>query len=194
MPRRSPTPAAGQIRSSRCRSRHTLQYRETDGCYDNESVHYASFDASNPVAAAIEDVTYAPNLNAVPSAGCADPMGAEPSARESLIAFTDGQTGNHNPQRQGLNAAILDRLSPLNNLQEVPHPGALFDYSPIWDIHLETWTAAAITGGQNVRQTNFPAALKQVTNGLATGFPAGAPFGPSGFVVNWPVVSLDVEH
>jgi len=177
-------------------SRHIVRYQETDGCYDNESVHYVSFDASIPLAAAIEDVTYAPNLNAVPSAGCADPSGTSPCARESLIAFTNGQTGKTNPQRQGLNAAILDHLSPLNNLQEVPHPGALFDYSPMWDIHLETWTAAAVTGGQNVRQTNFPAAVMQVTDGLATGFPAGAQFGPSGFVVNCPVVSLDVniEH
>jgi hypothetical protein len=175
------------------RSSNKVLYRETDGCYDNESVHYTSFDASNPVAAAIEDVTFAPNLNAVPSAGCADPNGARPCGRESLIAFTNGQTGRNNPQRQGLNAAILDKLSPLNNLQEVPHPGALFDYSPMWDIHLATWTAAAVTGGQNVRQTNFSAALKQVQNGLATGFPAGTKFGPSGFVVNCPVVSLDVD-
>jgi hypothetical protein len=173
-----------------------VRYRETDGCYDNESVHYVSFDSSSPVAAAIEDVTYAPNLNAVPSVGCADSMGTGHCARESLIAFTNGRTGKNNPQRQGLNAAILDQLSPLNILQEVPHPGALFDYSPMWDIHLETWTAAAISGGQNVRQTNFSAALNQVANGLATGFPAGAQFGPSGFVVNCPVVSLDVntEH
>ena len=171
----------------------TVRYRETDGCYDDESVHYTSFDASDPVAAAIEDVTYAPNLNAVPSAGCADPGGAQPCGRESLIAFTNGQTGVQNVQRQGLNAAILDHLSPLNNLQEVPHPGALFDYSPMWDIHFETWTASAITAGENVRQTDFPAALKQVTDGLATGFPAGTPFGPTGFVVNCPVVSLDVN-
>jgi hypothetical protein len=174
-------------------SSNEVRYRETGGCYDDESVHYASFDASDPVAAAVEDVTYAPNLNAVPSAGCADPAGTEPCARESLIAFTNGQTGTSNPQRQGLNAAILDRLPPLNDLQEVPHPGALFDYSPMWDIHLETWTAAAVTAGQVMRQTDFPAALKQVTNGLATGFPAGTPFGPSGFVVNCPVVSLDVD-
>ena len=113
------------------RTSHTVRYRETDGCYDNESVHYVSFDASDPVAAAVEDVTFAPNLNAVPSAGCADPSGTKPCARESLIAFTNEQTGSHNPQRQGLNAAILDRLSPLNNLQEIPHPGALFDYSPM---------------------------------------------------------------
>ncbi len=174
-----------------------VRYRETDGCYDNESVHYVSFDASLSLAAAIEDVTYAPALNSVPSAGCADPaVAVQPCARESLIAFTNGQTGKHNRQRQGLNAAILDRLSPLNILKEIPEPAARFDYSPMWDIHLETWTAAAAMGGLVVRQTSFPDALKQVTNGLATGFPAGSQFGPSGFVVNCPVVSLDVniEH
>ena len=172
----------------------TVSYRETDGCYDNESVHYASFDASDPGAAAIEDVTYAPNLNAAPTPGCADPaVVAANCSRESLIAFTNGQTGATNPERQGLNAAILDQEPPLNILKEVPHPGALFDYSPVWDIHLETWTNTAVTDGLNLRQTDFSAALEQVTAGLATGFPAGTPSGPSGFIVNCPVVSLDVN-
>ena len=172
----------------------TVSYRETDGCYDNESVHYASFDASDPAAAAIEDVTYAPNLNAAPTPGCADPaVVAANCSRESLIAFTNGQTGATNPERQGLNAAILDQEPPLNILKEVPHPGALFDYSPVWDIHLETWTNTAVTDGLNLRQTDFSAALEQVTAGLATGSPAGTPFGPSGFIVNCPVVSLDVN-
>jgi hypothetical protein len=171
-----------------------VSYRETDGCYDNESVHYASFDASDPGAAAIEDVTYAPSLNAAPAPGCADPaVVAANCSRESLIAFTNGQTGAANPERQGLNAAILDHESPLNLLKEVPHPGALFDYSPVWDIHLETWTNTAVTDGLNLRQTDFSAALQQVTAGLATGFPAGTSFGPSGFIVNCPVVSLDVN-
>ena len=172
----------------------TVSYRETDGCYDNESVHYASFDASDPAAAAIEDVTYAPNLNAAPTPGCADPaVVAANCSRESLIAFTNGQTGATNPERQGLNAAILDQEPPLNILKEVPHPGALFDYSPVWDIHQETWTNTAVTDGLNLRQTDFSAALEQVNAGLATGFPAGTPFGPSGFIVNCPVVSLDVN-
>jgi hypothetical protein len=171
-----------------------LSYRETDGCYDNESVHYASFDASDPGAAAIEDVTYAPNLNAAPSAGCADPAVPAPNcSREPLIAFTNGQTGATNPERQGLNAAILDGPPPLNILKEIPEPTSQFDYSPMWDIHLETWTDAAVAHGLNVRQTDFSTALQQVTNGFATGFPLGTPFGPSGFVVNCPVVSLDVN-
>ena len=172
----------------------TVSYRETDGCYDDESVHYASFDSSDQTAAAIEDVTYAPDLNAAPSPGCADPaVVAANCSREPLIAFTNGQTGATNPERQGDNAAILDQEAPLNILKEVPEPTAQFDYSPMWDIHFETWTDTAVAEGLNVRQTDFSAAQQQVTNGLATGFPAGAPFGPSGFIVNCPVVSLDVN-
>jgi len=172
----------------------TVSYRETDGCYDNESVHYASFDASDPVAAAIEDVTYAPSLDAAPSLGCADAaVAAANCSRESLIAFTNGQTGAANPQRQGLNAAILDAPPPLNILQEIPEQKSQFDYSPMWDVHLATWTDAAVAAGLNLRQTDFSAALQQVTDGNVTGFPAGSPFGPSGFIVNCPVVSLDVN-
>jgi hypothetical protein len=176
------------------RGESTVTYRETDGCYDNESVHYTSFDASDPVAAAIEDVTYAPALNAAPAPGCADPMTAAANcSREPLIAFTNGQTGVSNPQRQGLSSALLDGLPPLNILKEVPEPTSQFDYSPMWDVHFETWTAAAVAGALNVRQTDFSAALQQVTSGLATGFPAGNPVAPAGFVVNCPVVSLDVN-
>jgi hypothetical protein len=172
----------------------TVSYRETDGCYDNESVHYASFDASNPVAATIEDVTYAPSLDAAPAPGCADAMVVAPNcSRESLIAFTNGQTGATNPQRQGLNAAILDGPPPLNILQEIPEQKSQFDYSPMWDVHLATWTDTAVAAGLNLRQTDFSAALQQVADGNVTGFPAGSPFGPSGFIVNCPVVSLDVN-
>src|SRR5215469_4605623 len=170
----------------------TVSYRETDGCYDNESVHYASFDSSNKTAAAVEDVTYAPDLNSAPSSGCADAaVVAANCSRESLIAFTNGQTGTTNPERQGESAAILDQEAPLNILKEVPEPTSQFDYSPLWDVHFETWTDAAVAEGLNVRQTHFSTAQQQVTDGLATGFPAGTPFGPSGFSVNCPVVSLD---
>jgi hypothetical protein len=162
-------------------SPRTVSYRETDGCYDNESVHYASFDASDPATAAIEDVTYAPALDAAPAPGCADAaVVAATCSRESLIAFTNGQTGASNSQRQGLNAALLDGPPPLNILQEIPEQKSQFDYSPMWDVHLETWTDAAVATGLNLRQTDFSAALQQVTDGNATGFPAGTPFGPAG--------------
>jgi hypothetical protein len=176
------------------REHRTVSYRETDGCYDNQSVHYASFDASDPVAATIEDVTYAPSLYATPSPGCADAaVAAANCSRETLIAFTNGQTGATNPERQGLNAAILDGPPPLNILQEIPEQTSQFDYSPMWDVHLATWTSAAVAAGLNLRQTDFSAVLQQVADGNVSGFPASSPFGPSGFVVNCPVVSLDVN-
>ncbi len=160
----------------------TVTYRETHGFYDNDSVHYASFDSSSPVAAAIEDVTYAPTLNAAPSLGDE----SEQSSREGLIAFTNGQTGIDNPNRQSLSSALLDHKDPLNILHEIPPEN--IDYSPLWDVRFAQWTQQAITNHQNTRQTDFDTVLQLVQEGLVTGF-QGAPFGPVGFVVTCPVIS-----
>jgi hypothetical protein len=53
--------------------------------------------------------------------------------------------------QKGLNAAVFDGLSPLNIRKEVPEPTAQFDYSPMWDIYLETWTDAVVKAGLNLR-------------------------------------------
>lgn len=170
-----------------------VNYKETDGCYDNESVHYASFDASDAGAAAIEDVTYAPALNFAPSLGCADPaVVAGNCSRESLIAFVNGQTSGDN--RQGLNAALLDGHSPLNILKEIPEPTAQFDYSPLWDIHLVQWNAS-VPVASRLRQTDFATAQALVGTQAQSITPSGLSntFGATGFVVNCPVISLDVN-
>lgn len=163
-----------------------VTYRETNGFQGGKPVKYVSFDASNPVAAALEDVTLAPALNAAPSAG--DDSTA--SSRASLAAFTNGRTGAANPQRQGLNSAILDGLDPLNVLRWNPSQGR---YSPLWDVHLAQWTAAAIVGGQNVRQNDWGDVQGLVSHGLVVSFNGTAPgttFGPAGFIVNCPIVSM----
>ena len=41
---------------------HSVKYDITNGCYEDRSVHYVSFDASLAGPAAIEDVTYASAL------------------------------------------------------------------------------------------------------------------------------------
>jgi hypothetical protein len=172
-----------------------VSYRETDGCYDNESVHYASFDASDFGAAAIEDVTYAPALGSAPSLGCADAaVVAANCSRESLIAFINGQTGMTNPERQGLNAALLDGHSPLNILKEIPEPTAQFDYSPLWDIHLVRWNDS-VPVANRLRQTDFATAQALVGTQAQSLTPSGLSnmFGATGFIVNCPVVSLDVN-
>lgn len=179
----------------------TVTYQETEGCYENQSVHYASFDASIALAAAIEDVTYAPALGSAPSAGCAEgdvtatPPGSEGMgcSREGLIAFINGQTGLSNANRQGLNAAILDGVSPLNILEDVPNNGGQFNYSPLWDIHLLAWTQNAIDRGLVSRQTDFAAARDLVAEGLATGTGPGGSYEASGFIVNCPLISIDAN-
>jgi hypothetical protein len=154
----------------------TVDYRETNGESRTHAVRYASFDASNPVAAALENATYAPALNAAPSV---DGDGTD-SARASLAAIVNGATGAGNPQHQGLNSAILDGLDPLNILRWLPQQGR---YSPLWDVHLAAW---AITPR---RLTQYDDVADLARAGDVTG-PGGAPFGATGFIVNCPIIAL----
>ena len=159
----------------------SVVYRETHGFQGGQPVRYASFDASDPLAAALENVTFAPALNGAPKAD--DDSTA--SARASLAAFTNGQTGAANPQRQGLNSALLDGLDPLNVLRWNPSQGR---YSPLWDVHLAQWSAAAVASGQNLRQTDWGTVQGLADHGQVTGFGGGA-FVANGFIVNCPIVS-----
>ncbi len=154
---------------------------ETAGFQGGNPVLYISTDASLDVAAALENATYAPKLNGAPTVG----DDSTDSARASLAAFVNGQTGATNPQRQGLNSAILDGLSPLNVLRWNPSQGR---YSPLWDVHLAAWTTAAINSGQNLRQTDWGTIQGLVDHGLITG-PDGTPFVANGFIVDCPIVS-----
>lgn len=164
----------------------TVTYRETKGFQGGSPVRYISTDASDPTAAALENVTFAPALNAAPTLN--DDSTA--SSRASLAAFTNGQTGAGNPQRQGLSSALLDGLDPLNVLRWNPSQGR---YSPLWDAHLTQWSHAAVSAGQNLRQTDFGQILGLADHGQVAGFngtPEGTTFAASGFIVNCPIVSL----
>jgi len=171
-----------------------VQYLETEGRYEDKHVHYASFDAGNPVSAAIEDVNYTPALNSVPRPG---DEGLTTSAREELVAFVNGPVGRSNPQRQGLGSTIVDHLDPHNLLHEtpvLPNHSDVGDpkYAPMWDVHLAAWTANAIDAGDRVELRHIDEEVTpRVSKGLITG-PNGAAFGPSGFVVNCPLISIDV--
>lgn len=155
----------------------TVTYKETNGFARGKPVKYVSTDSSLDVAAALEDVTYAPALNAAPFAG----GDGTDSARASLAAFVNGATGADNPQRQGLNSAILDGLDPLNILAWAPNQGR---YSPLWDVHLAAWAP----GATKTRQTEFAKVADLGRAGTVTA-PDGGAFGASGFIVDCPIVS-----
>ena len=164
-------------------ARLTVTLEETPGFQGGKAVRYLSTDSSHPVAASLENVIFAPSLNQASTLG----NDGTDSSRTSLAAFVNGQTGASNPQRQGLNSAILDGLSPLNVLRWNPSQGR---YSPLWDVHLAAWPPAAIAARQNLRQEDFGDILGLSSHGLVTA-PDGSPFGPSGFIVNCPIISSD---
>lgn len=168
------TGRADKVRGTDMTAR-TVQYGETEGRHRGFVVHYLSFEASDPVAAAVEDVTFAPALGASPT-----------SSRALLRAFTNGQLGAGNPNRQGLNSTVVEGLDPLNILGAAP---ALFlgigdsaTYSPLWGVRAETWLVPV---EQRIRQSDFAAVAALEAQGrVAGGFP--------GFLVNCPLLSINL--
>jgi hypothetical protein len=161
---------------------NTVRYRETNGFQGGKPLHYASFDSSDPVGATLENVTFAPALNSLPTVN--DDSTA--SSRATLIAFTNGQTGAANPQRQGLSSAILDGLDPLNLLRWNPSQGR---YSPMWDVNLAKWTDQIVAAGENLRQMDVGTAQGLAQQGQLTA-PDGGPLTASGFIVNCPIIAF----
>lgn len=152
-------------------------YQETAGYANGAHVMYVSTDASDALAAALEDATFAPQLNFAPGLG----NDGTDSSRATLVATTNGQTGANNPNRQGFTSALLDGLSPLNVLAWTPNQGR---YSPVWDVHIGTWTASAVAAHANVAIKN----VSNVNTSLVTA-PDGGAFGASNIVVDCPIVS-----
>jgi len=102
----------------------TVTLKLTQGFSFAKPVLYLSTDASDPLAATLEGAIYAPALKDIP-------VGRDDSAFsaiERIFVFINGPTGKDNPQRQGLDSAIMDGLSPLNVLDGIPTVAT--DYKP----------------------------------------------------------------
>lgn len=144
------------------------------GFYEFEVVLYLHQEASIELVAAIEGSTFAPNLNAAPGLGSNDP---ETSSRSAIIPVLNGQRGINNPERQGLESALLGEGDPLNITQEEPgfEDGVVL-YSPVWDIHLIVWTDEAIASGERRRVTDADEIAGIFSEGfLVSGNPDGVP-------------------
>lgn len=139
-----------------------------NGFVDGKRVQYLHQEASVPLIASIEGSTYAPNLRFAPGFLHNE---APNSSREEILPIVNGPLGRHNPQRQGLESALLGQGDPLNIPSAAPDdPG----YSPIWDIHPTVWTSHAITAGQRHRLTSDTA----VANAFRSGKLVSAGTGP----------------
>jgi hypothetical protein len=164
-----------------CPSEGTVTIKLTSGFSFARPVLYLSTDASVPLAAALESATVAPRLLNI-TTGHDD---SAFSAVERLFLFANGPTGKGNPQRQGLNSALMGEGSPLNVLGGIPTIAT--DYSPLWDLNLGVWTQEAIDNGYRSRLTEEFAILGFVEQGWITGL-GGGQYGSVGMIVNCPIV------
>jgi len=159
----------------------TVTMKLTQGFSFAKPVLYLSTEASDPLAATLEGATYTPALKDIP-------VGRDDSAFspiERIFVFINGPMGKDNPQRQGLDSAIVDGESPLNVLGGIPSVAT--DYSPLWDMNLGMWTNESISKGYRSRMIEEFQILGMAQKGWITG-PAGGPFGSIGIVVNCPIV------
>jgi hypothetical protein len=160
------------------------------GFFDGSHVVYLSTEASDPGVAAIERATYVKGLDA-----------SKASSESPIVTFANGQTGANNPQAQGLahvaldgnlsrnatNANVASDGSPLNVIATFNSGPAAAAYTPLWSGNVGLWSKAAVAAHENGQLKSFSAVSADAANGEITA-PDGKAFGPSGFVVNCPVV------
>ncbi len=159
------------------RAAHRVTLALTAGFARSNAVNYLSTDASDAGVAALEGSTWAARLTQAPKAG----DDSTESGRASLAAFLNGPTGVNNPQRQGVNSALLGEGSPLNVLAWTPGQGR---YSSLWDVHLTVWTDPA----QARRITRFADVEDLARAGAVTG-PGGSAWVANNVVVNCPIIA-----
>ena len=151
--------------------------------------YYLHTDGSSPLLAALETSTYAKNLAAAPGRG----SNAASSSLSAIVPVVNGPRGKANPQRQGLESALLGQGQPLNIEQE---PVGAPAYSPLWDVTPAVWTKRAIARGQRKRLTStsqVAAAVRAHRITSAGASKANRSLGglkAIGFVSNCPIVAI----
>ncbi len=163
----------------------TVTLALTPGFSFAKPVLYLSTEASDPLAASLEGATLAPGLADITVGRDDSAFSAVERIFLTLNGPTNSPDGVVNPQRQGLNSALLGEGGPLNVLGGIPTVAT--DYSPLWDVNLGEWTQDAIDRGFRSRVTEEFQILGLVERGWITG-PGGSPYGSVGIIVNCPIV------
>lgn len=145
----------------------TVTLKTLSGFFNGAEVSYFRLDASVDVVATLEESTLAPNLDAAPGIG----SNGSASARSAIVPIVNGVRGTDQPDRQGLQSAVLDGVSPLNITQSLP--GAP-DYSPLWDVSPAVWSDAAIADGERTLVTGNSQIADLVRSGALTSAGMGA--------------------
>jgi len=160
-----------------------------DGWQDDERYYYHLVtDASVPDAASIELGVFAPRVGLIPTAGVF-PEGARLGFSPNVNGVFSGPNGS-----QGLNVSSTDQtIDPVNVFPIDPTDPT---FSPMWDVHLNMWTSAAIDADQRRVITSTQDLQNLIDEGLVTNFfgnqgpsnPLIAGLMPTGAIINCPVI------
>ena len=171
-----------------------VRLRMSRGYVMDQVAWYITTDASDQMVAAMEGGTLAPALRATPGEGTTN---AQSSARTGILAVINGETGVDNPERQGLESAMMDGRAPLSILEHSPDPtGKNPIYSPAWDLHLVRWSQAAVANNQRTKIFSWDQARTLLAGGfIAAEGPNTARAGPkelspARIVINCPVIAV----
>jgi hypothetical protein len=174
-----------------------------DGFQGGDQLYYHFVtDASDPVAAALEEGVYSPRLALLPGEG--QTTLDEPSPR---LAFSPNINGVEDLglDRQGLNTILSSGgLDPINVFPIDPDNDARRDnnYSPMWDAHVNQWTQEAVDAGERRRIRGLEDLTALVDAGLVEsgvispdgpGTPFVAGLRPTGIIINCPVIAQPFE-
>jgi hypothetical protein len=169
----------------------TVRLRMSRGYFNDRHAWYISTEASDPQVAAFERATYAPALARAPAAGASDAT----SARSGILSIANGIRERGSPERQGMQSALLNDLSPLNILQHAPsRTFSENTYSPLWDLHLMKWTKSAIETNQREKVFSWEDGAALAKRGLlvtATASNGGSELRglqPAGVAINCPLM------
>lgn len=160
------------------------------GFTGGKKVAYLRLDASVDVVSALEESNFAPNLNAAPGEGSSDPAS---SARSAILPIVNGTRGKDDPNRQGLQSAVLGEGEPLNIQATLPGDPS---YSPLWDVVPVVWSPAAVKSGARVLLTSAGDIAKRASAGELTSGGAGkvnediGGLKSAGFISNCPTVAI----
>ena len=170
--------------------RRTVTLNMLAGFVDGQFTLYLHTDASSRLVAALQNDTYAPNLNAAPGIANDEP----PSSRAAIIPVVNGIRGDANPMRQGLDSALFGEGDPLNVPQEQPSDPV--HYTPIWDVTPVMWTDAAIAAGLRVQLHSQDAVRTQAEAGNIVSALPGTPnlglggINAVGAISNCPIIAI----
>ena len=177
-----------------------------------EDIFYLTFDGSTPLQAVLERGTFTPVIGGAPFANASDHPGG---ARSAIFTFVNGQTGAESPPAQGADHVFRDGMLPdtanleneellpalraggdahnvLDSFTTLDDPALAALYSPLWDLRVGVWSAAAVTDGLNVAQTDANEIRQLAAAGVVTS-PGGVALGSANVVINCPIIGFADE-